>query len=271
MECRGEKSRRVEEDVTLRWSEKEEGIIEAVIDRPGARNAIDLATMERLEALIEELESSERVRVLTFQGAGSSFVAGGDLKEFDGLRSREEAAAMAGKMMGLLGRLEGLPIWTVAAINGDAYGGGCELSLAFDFRLLSGGARMGFTQGRFVLSPGWGGLTRLVERVGRGRALRWLATMELVEAEEALASGLVDQVVSAESFQEEVEAFGRRLARSPRSLIGALKSGAQRAMELPRNEAIEAELEPFCDLWTAEEHYRAVEGFLERRRKKKDE
>ena len=249
----------------LRWTETPDGIVRAIIDRPDALNAISFASMEALEELLTVLEASTTAKVLVFKGAGPAFVAGGDLKEFASLTSAPEARQMATRMIQILDRLEALPIWTVAAIQGDAYGGGCELALAFDFRLLAQSARLGFTQARFALPPGWGGLTRLVERVGRARATRWLATAALVPSDEALLSGLVDLTFDDDAFTSQVDEFAHSLARAPRSLIAALKQGAYRASKLPRKEALAAELEPFASLWAAPEHLDAVDAFLRRR------
>ncbi len=249
--------------MTMRWSE-EGGVVWALFDRPSALNAIDFSTMGALEELVAELEASETAKVLVLTGAGRAFVSGGDLKEFAALTTAAEAGEMATRMSGILERLEALPIWTVAGINGDAYGGGCELALACDFRVLARGARLGFTQVRFALTPGWGGLTRLVERVGRGRGTLWLATGARVGAEEAEEAGLVEVVLSPEGFDEGLKDFAARLAGAPRSVIGALKAGAWRAVALPREDALAAELGPFCELWVDEEHVEAVEAFLGR-------
>lgn len=246
----------------LHWTSEPGGIVRATLHRPDALNAIDFATMDALDELLCELEASATSKVLIFSGQGPAFVAGGDLKEFATLTTAEQAQGMATRMGGLLHRLEALPIWTIAAIHADAYGGGCELSLAFDFRLLARSARMGFTQARFALPPGWGGLTRLVERVGRARATRWLATAAIVEADEALLSGLVDLAFPDDEFSQGVDDFATRLTGAPRTLIAALKEGAHRAAELPRSEALAAEFAPFCDLWARQEHLDAVNAFL---------
>ncbi len=248
-------------DVSVTW-EKDGAVVRAVIERPRVHNAIDSGVMGRLEGLLEDLRSDRELRVLVVRGAGGAFVSGGDLQEFSRLVEFDEVAEMSGRMKAILRGLEELDCWTVACINGDAYGGGCELAMAFDFRIASERARLGFTQARFAIPPGWGGLTRLVELVGRPVALKWLATAAVVDAPRAKRAGVIDEVVAAKDLDAHLEALSRRLAKLPRELTRVLKDGARRAVELPRDEAMEKELKPFCDLWVAEKHHRRVEEFL---------
>ena len=238
----------------------------ATIDRPEALNAIDYDVMEALEEVVDRLEDERKWRVFVLTGAGEKcFVSGGDLKKFADLTTCDDAAEMATRMKAILARLESLDCWTIAAINGDAYGGGCETLLAFDFRIAAEGAKFGLTQAKFHVTPGWGGLTRLVEAVGRRQALRWLGEATVVDAERALEVGLIDRVVPRIALHQSIVSLAERLGKQDRELIGALKAGALRAHEIGRKDAIEAELGPFCDLWAGEEHQRRVETFLKRK------
>src|SRR5699024_4055418 len=115
-----------------------------------------------------------------------------DMREFHSIKTAEGARAMAERMLSILARIEKLPCWTIAAVNGPAYGGGCEIMLSFDFRIAAEEATFGFTQGKFYLPPGWGGLTRLTERVGRSTALRWLGGARVVDAQTGLKANLID-------------------------------------------------------------------------------
>lgn len=239
------------------------------IDRPDALNAINLEVMAALEALLTQLEadaSLSHVRVLVIQGAGTrAFVSGGDLREFAPLTTKAQAEQMAQRMRAILDRLERLPCWSVACVNGDAYGGGCEFLAAFDHRVASSSARFGWTQARFHLTPGWGGLTRLVELVGRPVATRWLSLAQPVSAQEALRAGFVDEVVEPDDLIATARALAERLAIQDRELIGALKLGLLAALELPRSASIEAELEPFAHLWAGQAHHDRVARFLDPR------
>lgn len=246
-------------------AETHDRVLRATLDRPGSRNAVSFAVMEELEDLVDRLERDRSLRAFVLEGSGRrSFISGGDLKEFHTIRSEEDARAMAERMHRLLRRLEELPCWTLAAVNGPAYGGGCEIALAFDFRLAAEGASFGFTQGKFYLPPGWGGLTRLVHLVGRPTALRWLAGAEVVQVEEALEKGLVDRSAPYESFREEALAWAGELCHNGRDYIAALKQGALRATP-HRRACMEEELEAFTRFWVDPRHHERVQRFLERR------
>ncbi|RDV36621.1 enoyl-CoA hydratase/isomerase family protein [Bradymonadaceae bacterium TMQ3] len=235
------------------------------VAREARLNAINEEVMVGLEEVLTRAERTPELRVLVLGGAGRAFVSGGDLREFAGLRTREEAEAMSRRMRRILSRIEALRCWTVARVNGDAYGGGVELMLAFDMCVVAEGARLGLTQGKFGLTPGWGGLTRLVEKVGRSKALKWLGCAEVLEAEEALAAGLVEEVMEPEDLDARVMTLAGRLAGCEPGVADALKSGARRAVEDHRDVAMGGELEAFCDLWVGAAHWERVERFLNRR------
>ncbi|MDZ7806094.1 MAG: enoyl-CoA hydratase/isomerase family protein [Gracilimonas sp.] len=240
-------------------------ILWAKIDRPNARNAIDFDVMHELEVLVGELEENKEIRVFILSGEGTdSFVSGGDLKKFHSIKSKEEAVAKSRRMQNLLLRLEQLPCWTVACVNGDAYGGGIELMLAFDFRLSVPGAKYGFTQGRFYLVPGWGGLTRLVEKVGRTKALEWLGKSVVTDANTVYEQGLVEHILPGTSPEDEVLDWVSKLTKNDRKFIRALKEGADRHFS-QRNEALLAEIEPFSELWVDEQHIKRVDAFMNKK------
>lgn len=238
------------------------------IDRPGALNAINFEVMDGLYEALIEAERDEQVRAIILRGAGErSFISGGDLKAFSDLTSEADAEMMARRMREVLDMLERLPCWTIACINGAAYGGGCETLVACDFRVATTHARLGWTQARFALPCGWGGLTRLVELVGRGRAMRWLGTQHILNADQAKKEGLIDEVYLNHDFVERVQSFAHDLTHQPRHVIAALKHGAQRAVAMPRGEAMEAELAPFAACWAHDDHLNAVNAFISRQNK----
>ena len=240
-------------------------ILWATINRPDARNAIDFEVMEKLEALVTEVEHDEEIRVLILSGSGEkSFVSGGDLRKFHTIKSKDKAIEKAKRMQHLLRRIEELPCWTIAHINGDAYGGGIELMLAFDFRVSVPDAKFGFTQGRFYLVPGWGGLTRLVERVGRAKALEWLGKSEVISANIVLAYELIEHILQRNSPEKETLEWVENLTKNDRNFIQVLKEGAMRYSP-HRMEALEAEVKPFSKLWVDEQHVSRVEKFMNRK------
>lgn len=220
--------------------------------------------MDALEGLLDELENNSIIRCFIFTGAGEEcFVSGGDLQQFHSLKTAEEAENMARRMCNILKRIEQLPCWTIAAVNAPAYGGGCEMTLAFDFRIADPGATFGFTQGKFYLPPGWGGLTRLVECVGRSTALRWLAEARIVDAQTALQHKFINRIADKDIKQEAME-WGARLSKNDRAFIKNLKEGAMRITK-QRWEAIEAELKPFTEFWVDDQHQQRVQKFLDRK------
>ncbi|WP_409029250.1 enoyl-CoA hydratase/isomerase family protein [Gracilimonas sediminicola] len=240
-------------------------ILWATINRPEARNAIDFDVMDELEQLVESLEKGDEIRVFILSGAGrQSFVAGGDLKKFHTIQSKEKAVEMSKRMHDIFNRIERLPCWTVACINGDAYGGGIELMLAFDFRVSVPDAKFGFTQGRFYLVPGWGGLTRLVEKAGKAKALQWCGKAEILSASSVLAHGLIEHILKGEDLENEVLEWTEKLTKNDRKFIQTLKAGASRFSH-QRTESLEAEVEPFAELWVDAEHIQRVEKFMSRK------
>ena len=245
--------------------EKKKRVCRAVIDRPSSHNAINFAVMDALENLLDELESDREIRCFILTGAANEiFVSGGDLKEFHTIKTAEEAKPMAKRMLSILKRIEELPCWTIAAVNGAAYGGGCEIMLAFDFRIASEEAVFGFTQGKFYLPPGWGGLTRLVEKVGRSTALRWLAEAKIIDAEKALEQDFIDRIVEEGELKKQSLHWARDLSHNDRNFIKNLKRGAMQLTKA-RWEAIDAELESFAQFWESDLHEQRVERFLNRK------
>lgn len=240
-----------------------EHIIWAKINRPEARNAIDFKVMDALEKLIHSIRADENIRMFILSGAGNkAFVAGGDLKKFHSIVTHKKAVEMARRMHQILLSIETLPCWTAACVNGDAYGGGTELMLAFDFRMARDGVKFGFTQGRFNLVPGWGGLTRLIETAGRSKALEWLGSQRVIASEEAQEHALVNAILPESNFEEEMLKWANPFTTNNRDFIKTLKSGAQYYSEL-RLQALDAEIEPFAQLWTSPEHTQKVAEFIE--------
>jgi enoyl-CoA hydratase len=237
----------------------------ARINRPEAHNAIDFEVMEALEALVARLEEEEQYRVFVLSGEGrESFISGGDLRKFHQLTTEEEADRMSRRMHQLLKRIEQLPCWTIACINGQAFGGGIEIALAFDFRIASRSVRFGFTQARFYLPPGWGGLTRLVETVGRSKALEWLAEASIIDALEADQYGFVNRTEDSGKLVCETWEWAERLSKNDRPFIKNLKQRAHHILQL-RDEALRAEIGPFAQFWADERHQQRVDKFLNRK------
>lgn len=236
------------------------------LNRKEALNAVNFDVMSALESALDVIERENDVRVLVFTALGESFISGGDLKAFSGLKSADDGRLMAARMKSILHRIENLPCITICLINGDAYGGGCETALAFDQIWLRDTAKMGFTQANFALSPGWGGYTRLIERVGATTALRWLSERARVGIDEGISSGLIDHVIASTGYQEAIDEHLRAIIHTDHKVLLTLKRIKQQSLFLKRDTLMAFESELFERLWESDEHHARVERFLNRSR-----
>jgi enoyl-CoA hydratase len=235
------------------------GVAVVTIDRPGARNAIGLSTMDQLEGALSSLGASgDEVRVLVLRGGGDrAFVSGGDLKELAAIRSHEGAVAMALRMRRLCDRIAAFPAPVVAALNGHALGGGAELAVAADIRVAADDIRIGFNQADLAIMPAWGGAERLAGLVGRSQALLLVTTGEKLGTEEAHRIGLIDRVYPRASFQESWRALAVRMAAGPARPI---KSVIARAAPHQHPGFERAAINAFAELWTSDAHWAAVDS-----------
>ncbi len=244
------------------------GVATIAIDRPHARNALAVRTMEEIDAALTDIEAS-RARVIVIRGAGDkAFCAGGDLKDLEHMRSGDEAAAMARRMRATLDRVTAARVPVIGAINGDAFGGGAELALACDFRIAAEHARIGFTQVSLGLMPAWGASERLAALVGRGRALHMLLTGRIFLSSEALDAGLVEEVVASGDFDKRVSAVARSIAAAPPTAVAGIKRSVDSVRPHRHPELADGAIATFTKTWTAPAHWRAVQR-MEARRKKR--
>ncbi|BBX15683.1 enoyl-CoA hydratase [Mycolicibacterium duvalii] len=232
--------------------EIEDGLAIITIDRPHARNAISLETMEHLD---RALDGAQGAAALALTGTGDrAFVSGGDLKELSALRTVEQASAMSFRMRSICDRVARFPGPTVAALNGHALGGGAEFAVAADIRLAADDIKIGFNQVALAIMPAWGGAERLAELVGYSRALLLAGTGRILSATDAEQIGLVDQVIPRASFDEQWRLIARTLATVPAGQVKRVLRG------VPTTEAVKA----FADLWVADEHWTAADKVMKR-------
>lgn len=235
--------------------EVDSGLAVLTIDRPHARNAIALGTMEQLEKAID---AAAGAKTLVIKGAGDrAFVSGGDLKELSTLRTEEDAAAMAKRMRSICDQIASFPAPVIAALNGHAFGGGAEFAVAADIRVAADDIKIAFNQVELEIMPAWGGAERLAALVGKSRALLLAGTGTAVTAAEAQRIGLLDLVLPRSSFDaldSGWPAIARSLARHPANEIKRVISGVS------ADEAIAC----FARLWVAEAHWQAAERVMDR-------
>ena len=247
---------------------KKKHIYWAEINRPESNNAIDFEVMDNLEQILDEIEKNGSTRVLVMSGTGQRyFASGGNIKAFSELKTADEGRKMAERMSAILYRLETGRFWSLACINGEVYGGGCELLLAFDFSIASKTASFAFSQASFGLPPAWGGITRLVERVGRSRALEWLGSSQIISSEDALDTGLINKLSITSELRRNTWEWALELSRVEPDLIEELKKGSLFSLNHARNDSFDRELDRFAHFWATPTHHKKVSEFLKRSRK----
>ncbi len=223
-------------------------VVRATIDRPGARNAINEAVMDGLEAALDTAEATG-AKVVVLRGAGGSFCAGADLKLVQTLvAGRELMAGYVTCLTNLTERLESGPFVSLAVVEGFALAGGCELLMACDLALASTEARIGDRHLEFGLAPGAGGSVRLVRALPKAQARYLLLTGEAITGAQAAEWGLVTMAVPPGELDAAVEAVVARLVRRSGDALRAVKRMAGAVgTERPVNEAMLAEREIFLD------------------------
>lgn len=244
----------------------EAGIGFLTIERPKMLNALSTAVMTELETLIAEIEVSKEIQVVILTGSGQkAFVAGADITEM------KDKTVMEGRAFSAFGnhvfsRLANLRQPTIAAVNGFALGGGCELALACDIRIGGDNALFGQPEVGLGIIPGFGGTQRLSRIVGLGRAKELIFTGRTVKAEEAHGMGLLNHVVSAESLREEAIKLAERIQKNAPYAVELSKEvinlGAD--MELPAALKLESEL--FGTLFSTKDQKDGMAAFVAKRK-----
>lgn len=243
--------------------EVEDGIGHVTIDRPEVRNVLSRRVMEDLRAALTELREDERVGVVVFTGAGEkAFVAGADIGE---LRKRTMLDGLAAAMQRLFDEIEGFEKPTIAAVNGLALGGGCELAMACDIRLASENSRFGLPETGLAIIPGAGGTQRLARLVGKGRAVEMILTGRAVGAEEAAAIDLVTRVVPPEELMDAArETAARILSKGPLA-VRLAKLAVQTGFDTDQHSGQVIERLAQTVLYASEDKQEGTSAFLEKR------
>ena len=242
----------------------EDGILTLTINRPEALNALNRSVIDALSAAIEAAQDNAEVRVIVLTGAGDkAFVAGADIKEFaDFDQAQGEELARRGQR-DLFDRVEQSRKPVVAAVNGFALGGGLELAMAAHVRVASTNARMGLPEVSLGVIPGYGGTQRLAQIVGKGKALEMVLTAGMIDAEAALACGLVNQVVDQEILLETAQAMAGKIAKNaPTALAAALDS----VLAGYGRDGFGVEIERFGQCFTTNDFKEGTSAFLEKRK-----
>lgn len=232
------------------------------ISRPERRNALSLAVKRELETALLELDADPEVRAIVLEGSDGIFVSGTDIDELVTLTPAEHVAQQTGRIFTTVDSLQ-TPI--IAAVEGYAFGGGCELALACDFVVAGESALFAQPEILVGLIPGAGGLSRLVQRAGRAQAVRLALTGERITANVARELGIVTDVVPDGSAHERAVALATVIAAQPPLNVAAIRELVRIAENAPLHVALDAERARFCALFDS---YDAIEGltaFLEKR------
>jgi enoyl-CoA hydratase len=245
--------------------ERKDGVAVVTVSRPKKLNALNTKTIQELDAIFAALASDAEVKGVVLTGAGEkAFVAGADIEELAGLDA-ESGRALSERGHRVFDRIEWLGKPVVAAVNGFALGGGCELALACHVRLASENASLGTPEVKLGLICGYGGTQRLPRLVGRGAALEILLTGERVSAEEALRLGLVNRVVPRDQLLPEAEALVRKMiANGPLALRATLEA-VHGGLDRPLADAQEGEAQLFGELCASADAAEGTRAFLEKR------
>lgn len=242
----------------------ENGIFTITLNRHDKLNALNKDVMSDLNASLDEIESNPEIKAVILTGAGQkAFVAGADISEFVGL-SNEEGKALAKTGQDIFLRIENCTKPIVAAVNGFALGGGCELAMACHFRVASDNAKFGQPEVNLGLIPGYGGTQRLVQLIGKGRALELLMTGNMIDASIALEYGLVNHVVPQDDLLAKAKMILQQIISKAPFAIGKCITAANAVFS--NENGYEIELKSFGACFATNDMKEGTAAFLEKRK-----
>lgn len=240
-------------------------ILTLTVNRPDKMNALNKQVFNDLEAALNEIENNPEIKAAIITGSGpKAFVAGADISEFGGLDA-EQGKALAKRGHDIFFRIENNSKPIVAAVNGFALGGGCELAMACHFRIASENAKFGQPEVNLGLIPGYGGTQRLTLLIGKGRALELLLSGNMIDAATAHQYGLVNHVVPQDQLMEKTTAILQTiLTKAPIAVAQCIR--AANAAYAPENKGYEMELTAFGNCFNTEDMKEGTAAFLEKRK-----
>lgn len=244
----------------------EEGVAIIEINRPKALNALNYETLQELERCVDGIRTNPEATVVIITGAGEkSFVAGADIVEMS------QMSAIEGRDFGRYGqevfaKVENLPQPVIAAINGFALGGGCELACACDFRYAADSAKFGQPEVGLGITPGFGGTQRLPRLVGTGMGKEMLYTGNIIDAQEALRIGLVNKVLPKEELMAEVTAVAKKIRNNAKIAVQLSKIAVNRGIHADMTTGVAYEGEVFGLCFSTDDQKEGMSAFAEKRK-----
>ena len=243
----------------------ENNVLTITINRPEKLNALNTEVFDDLNNILGEIENNNKIRSAIITGAGpKAFVAGADISEFSDY-NKEQAMAMAKRGQDIFFKIERCNKPIIAAVNGFALGGGCELSMACHFRIASENAKFGQPEVNLGLIPGYGGTQRLVQLTGKGRALELLMSGNMIDANTALQYGLVNYVVKQEELLTKAKAILETINSKAPLAVAACINTANAVYDETIN-GFELEVKEFGNCFATEDMKEGTTAFLEKRK-----
>lgn len=243
----------------------EEGLAIITVNRPQALNALNAETLGELKAAVLAADEDPTVRVLIITGAGAkAFVAGADIAQM------RDLSPLEGRTMTMLGQevfatIENLAKPVIAAVNGFALGGGCELAMACDIRVASATAKFGQPEVNLGIIPGFAGTQRLSRLIGKGRAKYYIFTGQMMTAQEAFDLGLVDKVVEPDALLDTCRAIAKTIMTKAPVAVMMAKKAVNHGLDMDLRSAVAYEAEAYTTCFATDDRIEGMTAFLEKR------
>lgn len=244
--------------------ELKDNILVLTIDKQKSLNALNSEVIKELDTFFTEVRKRDEVSVIILTGAGKAFVAGADISEMSSL-SASEGSAFAKAGMDAFLKIEKLNKPVIAAVNGFALGGGCELSLSCDIRIASTKAKFGQPEVGLGITPGFGGTQRLARAIGLSKAKELIYTAEVISADEAYRCGLVSKVVEPEELLDSAMNLARKIAKNSKLAVSYSKDAINTGMQTDINSGMDIERANFALCFATKDQKEGMKAFLEKR------
>ena len=240
-------------------------IAKIAVNRPKAMNALNAQVLDELYDAFNAAENDENVKVIIFTGEGQAFIAGADIAAMSTMTVAQGQAfsALGHKLANFI---EGMNKPVIAAINGFALGGGCEMAMSCDIRIASNAAKFGQPEVGLGLTPGYGGCVRLQKLIGKGMAKKLILTADNIDANEAYRLGLVEEVVEPDALMERAEKIAGKIASKAPFAVQVCKKIINNTAELDFTSAAAFEIQGFTSVFATEDRIEGTNAFVEKRK-----
>jgi enoyl-CoA hydratase len=245
--------------------QKEDGIGIIKINRPDALNSLNEQVLIELEEALAMVQGDDEILTFIITGEGKAFVAGADI-EYMSKMQQEEGTKWGSFGADIFRKLESMDKPSIAAVNGFALGGGCELAMACDMRIASERAKFGQPEVGLGIAPGFSGTLRLPRIVGKAKAIELILTCDIINAQEAKEIGLVNKVVPAEELMNEAKALARKINKNAPLAVRNSNAAIKRGLEADMDAGIRIENELFGQCFATNDQKEGMAAFLEKRK-----